>query len=473
MRRIASCPRRAAGAQYRAILLISAGLSLLPSALAQLAEIPDSGLLLKVTVVGPRNQPLHGAEIRLDDRVLGLTDETGVFYLPRKPLDAGPHALSASLAGFETRKQTVEVPADAALLPIQVRFQLRTFIPKPPETIGTPVPNYRVVEIFYATDRRSSRSQDPETYYGGDRSANGALELGTCNISIPASHRKGQLETPSVWHLEFQFDPDKHIFLRLPQPAATDKFYGRLSSRVGQSKRKEAFVFIHGYNTSFAQAARKTAQLAADLDFDGPPILYSWPSLGMFRGYFDDEKNVEWSVPHLQAFLEQIAQKSGASRVHLIAHSMGNRAMSRALQEIGRAQHPGQTPHFQQIVLAAPDIRVNQIQQLELAMLPLGKRVTLYASHNDDALILARILDGVARAGERIHDVVVPGMDAVDASAVRTDFLGHGYFAASTTVIADLKQLLMEDAGPASRRLQPARLADLLYWIIPAAAAEN
>ena len=80
-----------------------------------------------------------------------------------------------------------------------------------------------------------------------------------------------------------------------------------------------------------------------------------------------------------------------------------------------------------------------------------------------------RNADGIARAGESIFGSVVPGMDAVDASAVRTDFIGHGYFAASTSVIADLKQLLHDDAAPQSRRLVPAKLANLLYWVIPAA----
>ena len=65
---------------------------------------------------------------------------------------------------------------------------------------------------------------------------------------------------------------------------------------------------------------------------------------------------------------------------------------------------------------------------------------------------------------------MLPGIDAVDASAVRTDFIGHGYFAASTSVLADLKQLLLDDATPQSRRLVPATLSDLMYWVIPAAA---
>ena len=50
--------------------------------------------------------------------------------------------------------------------------------------------------------------------------------------------------------------------------------------------RDQAFIYVHGFQTSFDQAARRAAQLAYDLDFDleadfrGVPMLFSWPSRG-------------------------------------------------------------------------------------------------------------------------------------------------------------------------------------------------
>jgi len=38
---------------------------------------------------------------------------------------------------------------------------------------------------------------------------------------------------------------------------------------------KEIFVFIHGYNTSFEDAARRTGQLAYDLKFPGLAFFFS------------------------------------------------------------------------------------------------------------------------------------------------------------------------------------------------------
>ena len=103
-------------------------------------------------------------------------------------------------------------------------------------------------------------------------------------------------------------------------------FFDKLSSRIAKSHRKEAFVFVHGFNVTFEDAARRTAQLAYDLGFKGAPILYSWPSKGSLFSYAADEATIDWTVPHLKEFLEEIAFKSGAEVLHIIAQSMGNRA---------------------------------------------------------------------------------------------------------------------------------------------------
>lgn len=448
-----------------------------PETLAQEAIIPPNSLLLQVQVNGANSTPLPGVEVRLENTTLGETDQLGRFYLPRKPIDPGRYTLTFSLLGYATKTTVITVPTDDAALPVQVTAQLEPAeLPVQPQ-VGKGPPNYKVYQIFYGTDRKPTGNNDPESYYGNDRIESGQVELGTCDVSIPLRHAQGALESPALIRMEFTFDPDKHVQLYKPQPLASDKFYQRLQARVAASKNKEIFVFIHGYNTRFGEAARRTAQLEADLGFDGAAVLYSWPSQGTFSGYFTDQKTVDWTVPHFRGFLEDLAAKSGAEQVHLIAHSMGNRALTAALQAMANEDSSASRPHFQQIVLAAPDIRVNMLRPLAQAMVPMGKKVTLCASVNDDALILARVIDGVARAGERIRDVVVarllpPGVDGVDASAVRTDFIGHGYFAASSSLIAELRKLLLGQP-PEVRKLVPVNLAQLRYWMIPNATTST
>ena len=199
---------------------------------------------------------------------------------------------------------------------------------------------------------------------------------------------------------------------------------------------------MHGFNVSFADAARRTAQLAYDLQLDGAAGFYSWPSRGVpdLLGYTHDENSVQWTVPHLVAFLEELARDSGAERIHLIAHSMGNRALAAALQEIAwkMAAHPA-PPSFAEVILTAPDIDAEVFRGLAQAMRPTARRMTLYASGRDRALKVSHGIHGYGRAGDVEPEiVVVDGLDSIDASAVDTGLLGHSYFADQRSVISDI-----------------------------------
>ena len=99
-----------------------------------------------------------------------------------------------------------------------------------------------------------------------------------------------------------------------------------------------------------------------------------------------------------------------------------------------------------------------------------GPRVTLYASDSDNALSTARrISAGYRRLGQAGDGIVVmPGMDTVDASKVKTDFLGHSYFGDSKTVMSDLYHLLRTGKTPANRGvLVPAESPDGPFWRFP------
>ena len=101
------------------------------------------------------------------------------------------------------------------------------------------------------------------------------------------------------------------------QRVEADSFFAGVSRRIDQSSTREAFVFVHGYNVTFEDAARRTAQMSYDLAFDGAPIFYSWPSAGSLDGYARDESNIEWTTPHLRDFLSDLALRSGAESIQV------------------------------------------------------------------------------------------------------------------------------------------------------------
>jgi esterase/lipase superfamily enzyme len=306
--------------------------------------------------------------------------------------------------------------------------------------------------------------QGLERVYGSER---GELEMGICQVSIPAGHQVGEVERPSVFRLELKEDPRQHVVMLNVKPEPEDEFFSALKARVDGSPDKEAFVFVHGYNVTFEAAAQRTAQMAYDLKYPGAPIFYSWPSQGKLLDYAVDETNVAWTVPNLKKFLLNIAHRSGASSVHLIAHSMGNRALTSALQSVAYEMKDA-PPLFREVILTAPDIDADVFRRdLAPAIVKTANRVTLYASSNDEALKLSKTVHGYPRAGDSGGQlVVVPGIDTVDVSSVDTSLLGHSYYGSNGTVLADLLDLLEGSKPPQQRRwLRPMQLGTLLYWV--------
>ncbi|MFZ2407417.1 MAG: alpha/beta fold hydrolase [Methylobacter sp.] len=248
-----------------------------------------------------------------------------------------------------------------------------------------------------------------------------------------------------------------------PQPE--QDFFSSLRSQIKNSKEKQAFVFVHGYNVSFEDAARRTAQMAYDLGFDGAPIFFSWPSQDKTAAYTVDEANQEWAVPHLKTFLTGVSSRTGAKKIYLIAHSMGTRALSAALREMAN-ERPNHRL-FKEVVLAAPDIDAEVFQRdIFPKIQPLAGRITLYASSKDKALQASKLVHAYSRAGESEINrlVIAPGLDTVDASLVDTSFLGHSYYADNRSVISDLYYLLSNGNPPGQRNLLEKNRKSQKYW---------
>lgn len=255
-------------------------------------------------------------------------------------------------------------------------------------------PGYRAVDVYYATDRARTGAIEPDAFYGSDRA--GALDLGVATVTIPNSHTSGLLEAPSVWKLEFAPNPSKHVVLQSVTPMDEDGFFGRLQGEFADGVKSEAFVFVHGYNVKFDQAARRAAQIAHDMEYPGVPILYSWPSRGMTVAYVADSAVVRLSGRRLADFLEDLVNKSGARTLHIVGHSMGNRALTDALEimALKRRQTAETPPVFGQILFAAPDVDAGLFAAMIRTIRPLAERLTLYASEKDWALVSSRKLHG-------------------------------------------------------------------------------
>ncbi|WP_339727614.1 alpha/beta hydrolase [uncultured Gimesia sp.] len=322
---------------------------------------------------------------------------------------------------------------------------------------------HETVRVFYGTDRNLTGSTQPKEFFGAERAS---LSLGFCDVSIPQNHREGKLESPKIWKLEFRENPDKHVVLKSVEPASGPEFLTSLRDTIQNSieveqtpagevsRGGEAFVFIHGYNNSFEDAARRTAQIAYDLKFKGAPLMYSWPSKakGTLWAYKEDARTAQWCEENVTLFIEAIAHESGARKIHLIAHSMGNRVLSRALKKISQklAGSDKTQPLFNEVILTAPDIDA-QVFKDSIAphIVQTANRFTIYSSSDDLALKASRVINSFwhQRLGEGGSYLTVfpkfKQINVVDASDIDTNLfaLGHSYHADNVSVLGDVKQV--------------------------------
>ena len=317
----------------------------------------------------------------------------------------------------------------------------------------------RLVGVFYATDRKPYSDATKDPYFLGEPSITEyPVQYGKCYVSIPPSHEPGVLETPRWWKFEFEENPDKHVMIKSAHPLDPRSFFRELGSRAAEAnarrgKGKQALLFVHGFNTSFETAIRRTGQLAWDLDFPGVPITYSWPSVGRLTKYRDDEKYAEWAKPHLANVLINLQENTDIEKIHVIAHSMGTRVLTGAILE---AKELGYNLNYSNIILAAADIGADDFRSNIFPRIQgTAGRLTLYSNSNDRALQISSHLNSAPRLGRSGRNIVViPGMDTIDATRVDRSFVGHEYFGGNSLMLRDLNNLIVFNESPQQRRLQ-------------------
>lgn len=320
------------------------------------------------------------------------------------------------------------------------------------EFAATTPDSFARVRVFYATDRQTSGSDRPNDFYSSGR---GELSYGEVEVTVPRIHKPGEVEAPSLTKLEWSENPERHFVIARIETMEGEEMFASMRASLEEQRSDEAFVFVHGYNVSFSDAAKRTAQIAYDLNFNGAPILYSWPSAGSLLSYARDEAVVRLSGRRLLRFLEEVVRQSGAKHINLIAHSMGNRAMADALELMAaRREGAGETaPLFDQVIFAAPDEDALLFADMAVTIRPLVRRMTLYGSDNDSALRASQRLHGEERragqAGEAI--LIAEPVDSIDMSVLGEDMLGHAYFASSTSALTDISWLFWRDSPPDKR----------------------
>jgi esterase/lipase superfamily enzyme len=325
----------------------------------------------------------------------------------------------------------------------------------------------RKVRVWYGTNRAFRDPADPSKGFANARESDpSVLHVGSVICDVPNSRPVGT--TGSGWLARTIKGEDDRIKIEKLWIEEEELFFRQIARRLelAPDSQRSIVIYIHGYKNSFESAALRAAQLAVDLNVPGLTAFYSWPSMDAISEYNADEAAVETAEKHLKHFLVRMAKDTNASKVHLIAHSMGNRVLARVMQRIV-SEPETKDLKFGQIILAAPDIDSQVFFDLAQAYPKLSERTTLYVSQKDKALEASAWTHSYPRAGYAPPVVVMPPIDTIEVTNIDVSILGHGYVAEAEQVLFDIAMLLRSDTPPQQRpRLKPADYQGKPFWVL-------
>jgi len=312
----------------------------------------------------------------------------------------------------------------------------------------------------------------------GDR-----LRLGRADVWLPKLiEQGGDRERGDTPHVQgsISADSDKlaeYVFLTRITSTGRENFVTTLQGALSDQNSSGILLFIHGFNVQFDEALVRAAQLSTDLSrensFDiGVPVLYSWPSAGALSldDYQGDRARSLAAAPYLEEFLDILTEDLSTTRVNIIAHSMGNRVLTQALEDYARDyldRHNRDDLEFR-IMFVAADVEREIFDVANGVFDNLDANVTIYTSDTDRALHISNIVNSneEKRLGDtdknRPYIRTAQNYQTIDATAVATELfgIGHNYYSDNPTILWDMMCTFAE-TRPQDRALEVARFGDL------------
>ncbi|MFC2254767.1 alpha/beta hydrolase [Labrys portucalensis] len=325
-----------------------------------------------------------------------------------------------------------------------------------PEAVLRPIsakaPNASQVNMLVVTTRQAV--QDPGQLYSGERGT--AISFDSIEISIPPDRSRniGEIQWPG----HSLANPEREFAVLGVRKVASERqvldwFRGNRNSK------RQAVIFVHGFNNTYADAVFRFAQLKHDAGITAAPILFTWPSRGSVFDYLYDKESANYSRRALEDLIIQAARSPDVGEITIVAHSMGTWLAMEALR--GVAMRQGGVPaKVNDVILASPDIDVDVFRRQMVEMGPKLPRFTIFTSTSDKALAMSRWLSGgINRVGGTdptpYADILKRlGITVINTNGLESkDALGHNAFADSPKIIGLLGRQL------AGQSLQPKQTA--------------
>ncbi|MGJ0508112.1 MAG: alpha/beta hydrolase [Methylocystis sp.] len=299
-------------------------------------------------------------------------------------------------------------------------------------------PGVSLVDMLVATTRAPDETQ-PGEMFSGERGA--GFSFADIVVSLPpdAYRTVGEVQ----WPQGETPDPMRDFTTVEATVLSKDAAIAAFDTRIAKTPRRQALVFIHGYNTRFAEAVYRFAQIIHDSDASVMPVLFTWPSRGRLLQYGYDRESANYSRDALEKLLQYLVNDRNVGEISILAHSMGNWVTLEALRQMAIRDH-GLPKKIANVMLAAPDVDFDVFRRQVLAMEVRPSLFTIFVSRDDEALAVSRRVWGDEPRVGAIDPEAEPyrsvlernNITAVDLTKISSpDSIGHTKFAEAPQVV--------------------------------------
>lgn len=289
----------------------------------------------------------------------------------------------------------------------------------------------------------------PDDGYSGRRTE--IMHFARLDVSVPPERKRGRLRSPNEGTRP---NPRTQFFATDMQTYPGDAAFRADLRRaiLGQpGDKREAVIFVHGYNTRFHDGVYRAAQLGHDFRLTAALVHFSWASRGDLMGYAYDHDSATIARDGLEKLLVEV-EAAGARTIVIVAHSLGTEVTMEALRQIAIARNRGVMSKIDGVILVSPDIDIDVFRAQAKKIGKLPEPFVIFTSRKDRALGLSGDLTGQRQRLGNIKDVdrlADLKVTLVDTTAFST---GTGHFnpGDSPALIAMLERLPDLDAAFAS-----------------------
>ena len=269
----------------------------------------------------------------------------------------------------------------------------------------------------------SSRNVNSDGSLGSKRGE--SLAFGRYDVSVPPNRKAGNVKFGT-----FRANARKHfatVSNELFPSEATFRSQLKAQFLSRRAGRRNAVVFVHGYNTGYEDGLFRFAQFYSDIGLNDVPVHYSWPSAEKLLRYGYDRDSMLFARDGFETTIRSVLA-AGAERIVIVGHSMGTMLIMETLRELAIAGDAATRARIGGVILVSPDIDVDVFRSQARRIGTLPQPFVVFSSKRDRVLkFAANEIYGNTRVGALQLDGELSDLDVnvVDVTDYSRGVLGH------------------------------------------------